>query len=294
MFRSNGLSNSVAHANVCKNCLQRRSYHPPAKALLYEGGRIAALTYGWLCPEHPDPHGWHAQAVRDWLVLGRTDPCVDSSLLGRASRAMCSWNDLHSRKEEIRCANMTIKAKKGWLKTIIATWRHGTGGRRALADEICVHEAMLEVAQQRLTAAERLNCMSDAFAQEQSQHGNQGSRKIAAIFWDFLSLPQKDPRVVDGGERTAEEARTFGRALKGMLNLYGSARVVVIQHKAIPPVAWAPVHTLINDRPYDARGWCCVEETTAHSSDVFGKVVDVGKCIAVPSGSVYRNARNKI
>lgn len=42
---------------------------PPAEAqALLSAGAVAALSYAWLSPAHPDPTAYHLRAVVDWLV----------------------------------------------------------------------------------------------------------------------------------------------------------------------------------------------------------------------------------
>mmetsp|Transcript_12799 Transcript_12799/g.37565 ORF Transcript_12799/g.37565 Transcript_12799/m.37565 type:complete len:268 (-) Transcript_12799:612-1415(-) len=96
---------------------------------------------------------------------------------------------------------------------------------------------------------------------------------IAALFWDFASLPQKDAH---GNCRTKEETEIFAAALSVMLGLYASARVVVLRHSSMPPAA-----PELNTRPYFERGWCLAESHTALAAQVYKKVIAVEKAVAI-------------
>ena len=96
---------------------------------------------------------------------------------------------------------------------------------------------------------------------------------VEAIFWDWLSLPQKRPKV----GRTAEEQQRFLLSLEVMLHLYASPRVVVMQHKNMP------IRPDLNTRPYEKRGWCLVEQYTAFSVNVRDKVADIARGYFVPA-----------
>ena len=101
---------------------------------------------------------------------------------------------------------------------------------------------------------------------------------IQALFWDWLSLPQKRPHL--GLGRTPEEQIRFQRSLEVMLHLYASPRVVVLQHKNMPIQT---ILSAINTRPYEKRGWCLVEQYTALSVNVRDKVADIGRGYFVPA-----------
>ena len=131
------------------------------------------------------------------------------------------------------------------------------------------------------------------------------------VFWDFASLPQKDPALFDrsetpeakpegpqraafeaeltkgtrhyGGEayatsRSPQEYETFKKGLKLMGNLYGSMwRTTVVQHKLVPThePSW-------NAKAYEDRGWCCFEEGVARLAA--GHRSKVQRRLAMPTG----------
>ena len=137
---------------ACHQDLPAEAFVPSAEALaLLEStpGSLAALSYGWLSPAHPDPYGFHLRAVAAWL--------------------------------------------------------HKHGG------------------------------------------------SVRAIFWDWLSLPQRRPKV----GRTTEEQARFQRSLEVMLHLYASPRVLVLQHKNMPSqhIFSDLFSEALNTRPYEKRGW---------------------------------------
>lgn len=107
-----------------------------------------------------------------------------------------------------------------------------------------------------------------------------GGLEESALFWDFLSLPQKgivpavpregahdadaEPTVV---KRTDDEAAAFQRALKVMGNLYGSMwATCVLRLKHVPPRPDGFVGTY-NEMPYDQRGWPTFERFAAELAE---------------------------
>ena len=98
-----------------------------------------------------------------------------------------------------------------------------------------------------------------------------------ALFWDWLSLPQKQLPV----GRTTEEQERFQRSLGVMLHLYASPRISVLQQKAMP--IRSLFNERLNTRPYHQRGWCVVEQYTALSVNVKEKVADISRGYYVPA-----------
>ena len=75
-------------------------------------------------------------------------------------------------------------------------------------------------------------------------HGGE-YRTPQALFWDYASLYQKDEK----GNKTDEEKKAFGKALKVMTFLYATPNALVLQHKALPP-------GFSKEQPtYDESGW---------------------------------------
>ena len=64
-------------------------------------------------------------------------------------------------------------------------------------------------------------------------------RETRARRWDFCALPQHDP--VSGAKRSEAENGVFKAGLAVMSNAYASPRVLVLQHRRIPPELAAEV-----------------------------------------------------
>ena len=95
-----------------------------------------------------------------------------------------------------------------------------------------------------------------------------------ALLIDFASLPQKDP--VTDAERGDEDRVKFSAGLKVMNSAYSSPRVLVLQHKRLPPERERELYGVFGgvapaDRPdlipYEGRGsrsgWCTMENACA-------------------------------
>ena len=94
----------------------------------------------------------------------------------------------------------------------------------------------------------------------------------AAVFIDFLSLPQKDAH----GERTPAELRCFSEALQSMQMWYCHALTFVVLLSQLPKGArWEALTS------YHGRGWCTCESSWArlakhHSRASWHMVLDAG------------------
>jgi hypothetical protein len=69
------------------------------------------------------------------------------------------------------------------------------------------------------------------------------------------SLPQKDAN----GQRTDEEANTFGKGLAMMAALYASAEGTCVLRLTNVPATPEGAEPPYNSTPIDGRGWCCFE-----------------------------------
>ena len=94
-------------------------------------------------------------------------------------------------------------------------------------------------------------------------------RETRARRWDFCALPQHDP--VSGAKRSEAENGVFKAGLAVMSNAYASPRVLVLQHRRIPPELAAEL-SAYGGKPPDERldlipyagehcrsGWCTSE-----------------------------------
>lgn len=90
-----------------------------------------------------------------------------------------------------------------------------------------------------------------------------------ALMWDFCAVPQHDP--ITGAKRSDAQTATFKAGLDVMSNAYASPRVLVLQHRRIPPALEAELHAY-GGRPPAERldlipyagahcrsGWCTSE-----------------------------------
>lgn len=91
-----------------------------------------------------------------------------------------------------------------------------------------------------------------------------------ALMWDFASLPQHDP--ITGEKRTDAENAIFKAGLSVMSNAYASPRVLVLQHRRIPPELAQELDEAFGGKPPADRadlipyagehcrsGWCTFE-----------------------------------
>ena len=74
------------------------------------------------------------------------------------------------------------------------------------------------------------------------------------VFWDYLSLPQKDRHGVD--DRSEADVARFKRALNGINAWYGHQKTTVLIVSTPLPTG----HDYTNLQPYDGRGWCLAEK----------------------------------
>ena len=107
------------------------------------------------------------------------------------------------------------------------------------------------------------------------REGRHALRRRPALLWDFAALPQHHP--ITGEKRTTAENATFKAGLDVMSNVYASPRVLVLQHRRIPPAAERELNDVLfggkppTDRldliPYAGAhcrsGWCTFESACA-------------------------------
>ena len=63
--------------------------------------------------------------------------------------------------------------------------------------------------------------------------GSERAQEHSALMWDFCAIPQHDP--ITGAKRSEDETVRFKAGLGVMSNAYASPRVLVLQHRRIPP-----------------------------------------------------------
>ena len=108
---------------------------------------------------------------------------------------------------------------------------------------------------------------------EYYRHGLRADER-PALLWDFAAIPQHNP--LTGEKRTEAETGVFVAGLGVMTNVYSSPRVLVLQHRRIPPHLEQELDSDFGGKPpsdrldlipyagkYCRSGWCTSESACA-------------------------------